>query len=93
MTKNYLIFIEKSTFNSDLTTLNIERIKFLKNYIMMQEFKYKFLIILEKDLLPIKTVNYLNLENIILHFFRVQQFFFSILYFLFQPTSMFYHIY
>ena len=63
MTKNYLIFIEKSTFNSDLTTLNIERIKFLKNYIMMQEFKYKFLIILEKDLLPIKTVNYLNLEK------------------------------
>ena len=63
MTKNYLIFIEKSTFNTDLTSLNIERIKFLKNYIMMQEFKYKFLIILEKDLLPTKTVNYLNLEK------------------------------
>ena len=63
MTKNYLIFIEKSTFNTDLTSLNIERIKFLKNYIMMQEFKYKFLIILEKDLLPTKTGNYLNLER------------------------------
>ena len=63
MTKNYLIFIEKSTFNTDLTALNEERIKFIKNYIMMQEFKYKFLIILEKDLLPIKSVNYLNLEK------------------------------
>ena len=63
MTKNYLIFIEKSTFNTDLTSLNIERIKFVKNYIMMQEFKYKFLIILEKDLLPMKSLNYLNLEK------------------------------
>ena len=63
MTKNYLIFVEKSTFNTDLTTLNEEKIKFIKNYIMMQEFKYKFLIILEKDLLPIKSVNYLNLEK------------------------------
>ena len=63
MTKNYLIFIEKSTFNSDLTSLNIERIKFIKYYIMMQEFKYKFLIILEKDLLPIKSANYLKLEK------------------------------
>ena len=63
MTKNYLIFIEKSTFNSDLTSLNIERIKFIKYYIMMQEFKYKFLIILEKDLLPIKSGNYLKLEK------------------------------
>ena len=63
MTKNYLIFIEKSTFNTDLTSLNVERIKFIKNFIMMQEFKYKFLIILEKDLLPTKTANYLNLEK------------------------------
>ena len=63
MTKNYLIFIEKSTFNTDLTALNEEKIKFIKNYIMMQEFKYKFLIILEKDLLPIKSSNYLNLER------------------------------
>ena len=63
MTKNYLIFIEKSTFNSDLTSLNLERIKFVKNYIMMQEFKYKFLIILEKDLLPLKSANYVNLEK------------------------------
>ena len=63
MTKNYLIFIEKSTLNTDLTELNEERIKFLKNYIIMQEFKYKFLIILEKDLLPIKSMNYLNLEK------------------------------
>ena len=63
MTKNYLIFIEKSTFNSDLTSLNLERIKFIKNYIMMQEFKYKFLIILEKDLLPIKSANYQQLEK------------------------------
>ena len=29
----------------------------------MQEFKYKFLIILEKDLLPMKSLNYLNLEK------------------------------
>ena len=63
MTKNYLIFIEKSSFNSDLTTLNLEKIKFIKYYIMMQEFKYKFLIILEKDLLPIKSFNYLKLEK------------------------------
>ena len=63
MTKNYLIYIEKSTFNSDLTSLNLERIKFLNNYITMQEFKYKFLILLEKDLLPIKSENYINLEK------------------------------
>ena len=65
MTKNYLIYIEKSSLNSDYILLDEEKIKFLLNYIKLTEFKNKFLILIEGDFLPNKSKEFLRLESIV----------------------------
>ena len=65
MTKNYLIYIEKSNLNSDLIDLDKRRIEFLKYYIKLTEFKYKFMILLKNDFIPITAKDFKAVEKLI----------------------------
>ena len=65
MTKNYLIYIEKSELNSDLIDLDAKRIEFLKYYIKLTEFKYKFIILLKNKLIPLVPSSFKAIEKYI----------------------------
>jgi len=65
MTKNYLIYIEKSSLNSDLIDLDIEKINFLKYYIKLTEFKYKFMILCDSNYIPITSKKFDLVEKYI----------------------------
>ena len=65
MTKNYLIYIEKSTLNSDLIVLDTEKINFLKIYIKLTEFKYKFMILCDSSFIPITPKKFELIEKYI----------------------------
>ena len=65
MTKNYLIYIEKSELNSDLIDLDEKRIDFLRYYIKLTEFKYKFIILFNNELISITPSTYRSNEKYI----------------------------
>ena len=91
MTKNYLIYIEKSSLNSDLIYLDIEKINFLKYYIKLTEFKFKFMIFKINNLNRIindrfsnkytknKTTNRKNRKNNEIKKFKIKKFIFNII--------------
>ena len=56
--EKYMIYLEISRFNTDLTEINNSKILFLQYYLKLIEHKIKFLIIYFKKLIPLDPIKY-----------------------------------
>ena len=54
--EKYMIYLEISRFNTDLTEINNRKILFLQYYLKLIEHKIKFLIIYFKKLIPLDPI-------------------------------------